>query len=180
MIPARFTWLNTIGELPRLVSTGLQYLGLKEITGVNSNPVIMNMAKQLNVNKIYTNDDMSWCALFISFICKIADKPMPYKEWAILRAASFKTWGNEVEKGKEALGDILVFSRPGGHHVAIYIAETPTTFLVLGGNQSNAVSFTEIRKTRLLTARRFYKTGMPDSAKKYFVSSTGLVSSNES
>ncbi len=179
MLPSKYKWLETIGPLPKLVTAAISYLGLKEQPGAGNNPIIMGMAKRLGVDNIYVADSISWCALFMSYLCVIADKPMPFKQYEVLRAASFVIWGKTVPLGKEALGDILVFSRPGGNHVGIYIAESATTFHVLGGNQSDSVSFTEIRKDRLISARRFYAIAPPASVKKYLLSSTGAISTNE-
>jgi len=178
-IPAKYKWINEQGPLPKLVTAALNYIDLKETPGAGNSPVIMGMAKRLGVDNIYVSDSISWCALFISFLCVIADKPMPFKQYEILRAASYAKWGEAVPAGKEALGDILVFSRPGGNHVGLYIAESPTTFHVLGGNQSDAVTFTEIKKNRMIACRRFYSIAPPASVKKYLLSSTGVVSTDE-
>lgn len=179
VLPTKYKWLNDQGPLPKLVVAGLSFLGLKEYPGAGNNPVIMDMAKRLGISNIYTADSLSWCALFISYLCLIADKPLPGTEFDLIRAASFANWGNPVPAGREALGDILVFKRPGGHHVGIYIAESATTFHVLGGNQSDSVSFTEIKKDRLLACRRFYSIAPPASVKKYTLSSGGVVSTDE-
>lgn len=179
MIPARYKFLEEIGTLPKMVVSSLSYLGLKEYPGKGSNPVIMNMAKELQVGNIYKDDDISWCAVYQCYLCLITGKPQPFKAYEILRAASFKVWGNEVPKGQEMLGDTMIFARPGGNHVGLYIAETPTTYIILGGNQSNSVSFTEIKKDRLTACRRFYATAPPASVKKYFLSSEGKISTNE-
>jgi uncharacterized protein (TIGR02594 family) len=182
MLTDKYKWLETVGTLPKLVSAALQYLGLKEIPGITSNPVIIEMAKGLGVSDIYTNDDTSWCAIFINHLLRICGKPpIDYKgdRYNILRAKGLADWGNPVVRGEEQLGDIGIFNRPGGGHVAIIIASTEDTFVVIGGNQSNAVTFTEIAKNRLLTARRFYATDPPASAKKYTMDSSGLVSKNE-
>lgn len=179
-LPAKFKWLNEIGTLPRLLSEGLRFLDLKELPGTkNNNPVIMQWAKDLGVSDIYVNDEVSWCALGMSKICVLAGKPMPFKGYEVLRAASFLQWGNPVPDGEEILGDILVFTRPGGNHVALYVAETPKTFWVYGFNQSNKAGFTEINKDRCIGRRRYYAIGAPASAKKYFMGTSGTVSTNE-
>lgn len=178
----KYKWIDDIGILPKLVAAALQYLGIKEIPGGKSNPVIMDMARGLNISDIYTNDDISWCGLFINHLIRITGKPpLDYKgdRYNLLRAQRMLDWGNSVFKGDEQFGDVLVFKRPGGGHVGLYVAETPSTFIVLGGNQSNQVSFTEIAKDRMIGARRFYATHAPVSAKKYFMSSDGKVSTNE-
>ena len=178
----KFKFLEEIGTLPVLVSTGLQFLGVKEIPGAQSNPVILQMAKSLGIEKIYTNDDTSWCGLFMSYLFFLTGKPFPDlkgDQYNYLRAAWFLGYGNEVQKGSEMLGDVCIFKRPGGNHVGLIIAESEKTFFVLGGNQSNSVNIAEISKSRLLQCRRLYRTSVPSSVKKYTLSTTGTVSTNE-
>jgi len=181
-LPQKYQWLETIGTLPKLVSAGLQYLGIKEIPGAKSNPVILDMAAGLGISSIYKNDDVSWCALFINHILRITGKPpLDYgkDKYNLLRAKYLVNWGAPVPHGDEMLGDIAIFNREGGGHVAIIIAETGSTFIVLGGNQSNSVSFTEISKTRLASCRRYYSIAAPTSVKKYIMDSSGKLSTNE-
>lgn len=183
MLPEKYQWLDTIGVLPKLVSTGLQFLGVREIKGKENNPVIMNMAKELGIGDIYVSDDeQSWCALFTNYLIKLVGKPavdIQGDKYNLLRAKWLLHWGHPVQKGDEKLGDILIFSRDGGGHVGLCIADTGSTYVVLGGNQSNSVSFTEIAKDRLIGVRRYYATAAPASVKKYMMNSSGLVSNNE-
>lgn len=181
-IPAKYSFLETI-QPPKLVAAGLQYLGIKEIPGAKNNPVIMDMAVALGVQDIYKNDEMSWCALFINNMIRIAGKP-PVDHggdrYNLLRAKWLANWGGPVIRGDERLGDVLVFAREGGGHVGLYIAESKDTFHVLGGNQSNSCTISEIAKVRLISCRRYYSVAMPASAQKYFIDSTGQVTTNES
>jgi len=182
LLPEKYQWLDTIGTLPKLLASGLQYLGVKEIPGAKSNPVILDMARSLGVSDIYTNDDQSWCALFINHLIRINGKPpVDHKgdRYNLLRAKWLANWGAPVIRGEERLGDILVFERPGGGHVGLYIFETDTTFGILGGNQGNQVSIIEIAKTRLIAARNYYATNAPQSAQKYYMDSSGKLSTNE-
>ena len=178
MLTGKFGFIETIGTLPKLVAASLNYLGLRETPGTgNNNPVIMNMAKELGISHIYKNDEVAWCALYMCFLCHITGKPMPFESYDILRAKSFEKWGSPVDVPQ--FGDVLVFSRPEGAHVGLYIAESKTTFFVLGGNQSNSVNITEILKSRLTASRRYYATAPPASVKKYVMGSTGVISKNE-
>lgn len=181
-LPAKYKWLATIGPLPRMIENALTLFGIKEVKGTANNPAIMKMAKEVGVDDIYKNDDVSWCALFQFYICKISNKPLIQAngdKYNLLRAKTFASWGNPVVSGEEMLGDILVFKRPGGFHVGMYIGESNKSFFVLGGNQGNQVSITEILKTRLVACRRFYTTAAPASVKKYKMDSSGKFSSNE-
>ena len=182
MIPEKYKWLETIGTLPKMVAAALQYMGIKEVPGKGSNPVIIDMAKGLGIQDIYTDDDMSWCALFINHLIRITGKPIlqiGHDPYNYLRAKYMVNWGVNVAKGDEKLGDVLIFDREGGGHVGLLIAQSGATYHVLGGNQSNSVTITEISKARLLGVRRFYATAPPASAIAYEMDSTGKLSTNE-
>jgi len=182
MLPSKYAWLNDIGPLPKALAVALQYYGIKEIPGLKSNPIILQMAQNIGVADIYKNDDLSWCALFVNNCLKLAGKPLVDSKgdrWNLLRALYLLNWGQEVQPGDERTGDVMIFAREGGGHVAFNIAESKNTFHVFGGNQANAAGFTEISKTRLKGARRLYDIGPPKSAGKHFIGSSGKLSTNE-
>lgn len=185
LIPKRLDFLNHAGQLPLLLATGLQYTGIKEYpTKINNNPTIMEMAKRVKVADIYKNDETAWCALFIFFLLIVTGKPLPgvgADRYNYLRAKTFIGWGSSIGKGELKLGDIVVYQRPDGFHVAIFIAyATNGNHIIFGGNQSNSVSFMEISHTRWVYGGRYYKTGPPASVKKYIVDDSGLkLSTNE-
>lgn len=182
MFPKQYDFLVRIGTLPKMLEAALKYNGLKEIPGQGSSPIIMQMAKYIGVDDIYKNDDVSWCALFVNNAIKEAGKPLPDPKgdkWNLLRAHYMTNWGTPVMIGQEKLGDVLIFSRPGGGHVGFYIAESKKTFHVYGGNQANKAGFTEIAKSRLIATRNLYAVGPPESAKKYLIDSSGVISANE-
>lgn len=184
MLPANIQWLNTIGTLPKLVSAALQYLGVKEIKGSANNPVIMDMARGLGLQDIYTSDDtISWCALFINHLIRITGKPPldPHGDlWNLLRAKYLVNWGHSISLPDALLGDIVVINRDGGGHVFILIAFTKDGNLIgIGGNQSNMVSVGEFDKDRVISIRRYYSISIPESAKRYTIDSTGKLSTNE-
>lgn len=180
-LPQQYAWLNNIGTLPKMVTEGLKLLELntQEIPGKGSNPVIIQLAKEAGVEKIYTSDEIAWCAVAQTAVALRAGKIVPFTGWDRLRAKSFLLFGNQVIK--PALGDTVVFARTGGAHVGTYIAEDETAYHVLGGNQGNRYSIARIAKSRLTEARRpEYKSGQPASVKQYFVSPNGKgISTNE-
>lgn len=184
LIPARFDFINHAGQLPQLFAAAVQYIGIKEYpTKANNNPVIMEMAKRVGVSKIYTNDEMAWCALFIFFLLIVTGKPLPpigNDVYNYLRAKTFIGWGESVGKNDLMFNDIVVYERPDGFHVGIFIAYTKSgNHIVFGGNQSNSVGFAELPHGRWKYGGRYYKTGAPVSVRKYVVDDTGLLSINE-
>lgn len=185
MLPPNAQWLETIPQpLPKLVSAAIQYLGIKEIPGSKSNPVILDMARGLNISDIYKDDDTAWCGLFISHLLRITAKPaLDYNgdRWNILRAKYYVHWGNEVPKQEAQLGDMGILDREGGGHVFIILAfsKDKKRVIGIGGNQSNSVSIAAFDFDRLIGVRRYYATTPPESAKQYFIDSVGKLSTNE-
>ena len=169
-----YSFLNT-EKSPRLLVEAVKLIGIKEVVGKVHNPVIMAWAKDLDLQKIYTADEIPWCGLFIAYACHkagidVIDKPL----WAL----SWAKWGTEVKE--PMLGDILTFKRDGGGHVGIYVGEDKDCYHVLGGNQGNAVSVTRIVKSRLYKARRTaWKVAQPANVRKVHLDAKGIISKNE-
>lgn len=190
-LPENFKWLETIGQLPKMITEGINVLGIKEIKGAQSNLEILIFAKEIGVDDIYKNDDTSWCAVAHNAIAKRSGKKIDGYEdkWDLLRALAFRKNGIDINQNdwgfvdlyNPILGDSLIFRRPEGGHVGIYIGESETHYFVMGGNQNNMYSFTRIAKNRLVAVRRpKYKSPMPITWKKYFLKSDGVpATSNE-
>ena len=169
-----YSFLNT-EKSPKILVQAVKLIGVKEVVGKVHNPVIMAWAKDLDLQKIYTADEIPWCGLFIAYACHkagidVVDKPL----WAL----SWAKWGTKVTE--PMLGDILTFKRDGGGHVGIYVGEDKDCYHVLGGNQGNAVSVTRIIKSRLYQARRTaWKVAQPANVRKVYLDAKGIVSKNE-
>ena len=140
-IPAALPWLAAAHRL----------LGVTEAPGPADNPAILGWAASAALP--YDRDETPWCGLFIAhcLASTLPDAPLPSNP---LGARQWLGFGVEVPP---QLGAILVFwrgSRDGWTgHVALYWAEDATSYHVLGGNQSDAVTITKIAKSRLLGAR---------------------------
>lgn len=174
-IPAKYSWLNDVGTLPRMVQEGLKLYGTIETPGDMDNPKIMQWAQETGLTNVYTADAVPWCGLFMAVVAKRAGKKLVQGPlWAL----NWGKWGNDA--GQPELGDVLTFVRPGGGHVALYIGEDEKYYHVLGGNQSDAVTITRIDKSRMRAARNLYTIGPPASAKPYILQPTGAISVNES
>ena len=89
-------------------------------------------------------------------------------------------WGQPVKLENALLGDVVIIDRTGGGHVFLLIGFTREGNVIgIGGNQGNKVSIAEFDKDRVLGVRRYYAIGIPASAKRYILDSTGVVSTNE-
>lgn len=180
MIPDKFKFLLDEPG-PKLLVESLKLYGLKEVPGKENNPRIMYMAKCVGVANKYTADSIAWCALDMAYVIYMAGKKaqLPLTGWDLLRAAQFVKFGVHVDKDKAMLGDVLIFKRPGGFHVGIYVGEDNEAYYVLGGNQSDGHNITRIAKSRLHAVRRPKYNNQPTNVRKIYFSAEGELSKNE-
>lgn len=92
---------------------------------------------------------LPWCGDFVETSLRLAIPGLkvpanPY--WAL----NWATWGEAVDP---QYGAVLSFERAGGGHVGFYVGENSTSYLVLGGNQSNTVSKAYVAKSQLRGSR---------------------------
>lgn len=181
-LPSQYQWLTKL-DLPRTIQLGLAEFGVVEVVGRGSNKTIIGWRDELNQAGVvitgYSDDDIAWCGLYAAIIAfrrkgkasEVVLDPLWARNWA--------QYGAKVQQA--CLGDVLVFSRPGGGgHVAFYIAEDAEAYHVLGGNQGNRVSITRVAKDRCIAIRRPPYLVAPKSVKPYRVSAAGSLSRNES
>jgi uncharacterized protein (TIGR02594 family) len=149
-------------------------LGTRETPGPANSPKIMGWAakvkKWLGID--YTADATPWCGLFVTAAVQHAGYTPPR---IAIRAKSWALWGEELKAA--CFGAVAVFERPGGGHVGFVEAESPTAYLILGGNQGDSVSKAWIAKDRCIALRWPY--GYPKT-KRVLVASNGQpLSTNE-
>jgi hypothetical protein len=169
----RYNWLEE-EKSPRILVQAVKLIGTKEIVGKQHNPIILDWARELGL-KMYTNDEIPWCGLFIAYCAhkagvEVVDAPLWALNWA--------KYGTQVNQ--PMLGDVLTFKRDGGGHVGIYVGEDRTHYHIIGGNQGNEVSIMRIAKTRLHQARRTeWKIAQPTNVRVIKLESQGTISTNE-
>jgi uncharacterized protein (TIGR02594 family) len=152
---------------PKMLLELLSHLGLAEIPGPASNPVIIGWAKEVGAGFYYSNDDTPWCALAMSHCAKVAGKALPPDPLAARNWARFG-----VGVARPMLGDIVVFP----HHVALYVGETKTTWVLLGGNQGDKVSIINWAKAApVLAFRRPIYNQQPANVRPILLNSAGPV-----
>lgn len=169
-----YKWLSQ-EKAPKILVEALKLLGIKEVLGAGDNIKILQWAEALGLEKTYRKDDIPWCGLFVGYVCHIAGLSVVKDPlWA-------RNWANFGTKQTVAmLGDILVFVRDGGGHVAIYVGEDKNSYHVLGGNQSDMVCITRIRKERCIAIRRTpWKVAQPENVRVIKLEASRSVSENE-
>jgi len=168
-----YNWLEE-EKSPRILVQAVNLIGTKEIVGKYHNPIILDWATELGL-KMYTNDEIPWCGLFIAYCAhkagvEVVDKPLWALNWA--------KYGTHVNQ--PMLGDVLTFKRDGGGHVGIYVGEDKTHYHIIGGNQGNEVSIMRIARGRLHEARRTaWKIAQPTNVRVIKLESQGRISTNE-
>lgn len=192
-VPPEYLWAfnNAQRSGPTVMLEAFKLYGLRELVGDKHSPEIIGMAESLGgaIASFYTADEIPWCGLFVSYVLKTSGFEPP-KDYSQVRAREFSSWGNAVTR--PAFGDVLSFWRgsPSGKdgHVGFYLAEDPSSFYVLGGNQSSEdknnrgeVNISRLGKNRLIAARRCpWRVAQPSGVKSFILKKTGgKLSENE-
>lgn len=134
---------------PAWMAEAWREFGQRESSGASDNPHIVAMYRDAGFPNI-TADETAWCAAYVGAILKRAGVAAS----GSLMARSYLNWGEAIAEGTS--GAVAIFSRgsdPSLGHVAFWLGETANSVVVLGGNQSDAVSVSACSKDRLLGLR---------------------------
>lgn len=174
-LPVRYKFLS-YEPAPKMFVEMLKLYGIEEILGPGDNPIIINWAKEVNA-KGYTNDAVAWCGLCVAVAAKRGGwdyEPNGNSLWA----RNWAKWGTPQEEAM--LGDVLVFPRGAGGHVALYVGEDKGYYHVLGGNQSDKVSIVRRAKTPIIAIRRApWKRFQPLNVRRITLGASGPISTKE-
>lgn len=138
-------------ELP-WVAEARKYIGLREDTSKTShNPKLLAMLNRMgefsNESRAWWHDDETpWCGLFVGYCLGVAGRYV-VREWYRARA-----WeAPQLTKlDRPAYGALVTFTRDGGGHVGFIVGKDARgNLMVLGGNQSNAVSIAPFAVSRV-------------------------------
>lgn len=173
LLPLDYAWLAQESG-PKMLVEALKLYGTHEAMGEADNPTIMAWAKETGLDKVYSEDAVPWCGLFMAVVAVRAGKTPPENPLWALNWAKFG-----IPTTAPILGDVLTFKRPSGGHVALYVGEDASAFHVLGGNQADQVNITRIARTRLYKARRPAYRIQPGNVRAIQLAHTGEISRNE-
>lgn len=178
-LPQRWAWLADEPG-PRMLKEALKLYGTLEYPGSPDNPTILEWADEVGGDVgWYNKDSIPWCGLFMAVVALRSGKTVPRQS---LRARAWLKFGRPSPRPE--LGDVLVFWRkhpdsPSGH-VGLYVGETLHYYYVLGGNQSDSVCITRLKKDRLLGSFAQWNIGKPDYVRPILIGfDIGDVSENE-
>ena len=114
----------------------MSQIGTKEFPGEEHNPKIIEYHDSCDLKA--KTDEISWCSAFVNWCFLKSDIERTKSAAAI----SWRKWGDQTTTPN--IGDVAVFRRVDSDwrgHVGFFVAENKNNVLVLGGNQSNEVSF---------------------------------------
>lgn len=149
-----------------------RHLGLTEIQGQEHSAEILQMWRDIKRGGI-KSDETPWCAAFVgACLERVGIKSSRFEG-----AMSYLTWG--IPLTAPIYGCVVVFSRTGGGHVGFVVGEDEKgRIMVLGGNQSNAVSIAPFDTSRA-TGYRWPDGVSMHSESLPIIASTAESSANE-
>lgn len=172
-LPSKYAWLGKESG-PKMLLEAIKLYGTIEVPGTKSNPVITGWAKECGIGA-YSTDEIPWCGLFMAVCAKRAGWARPANP---LWARSWATWGKP--RATAMLGDVLVFPRDGGGHVAMYVGEDATHYHILGGNQSDRVCIVRRAKKPILAIRQApWRVAQPANVRKVVLTAGGTPASTK-
>jgi uncharacterized protein (TIGR02594 family) len=142
---------------------GTRFLGVREIAGAPSEPVIEAMLR--GTAAWARGDETAWCSAFQHTICFLLDLPRVKS----LRARDWLDVGRPIQLDDARRGfDIVILGRgrrpfPGPEvrgapgHVGLFDRLELRRVWILGGNQGNAVSVAPFDPQDILGIRRLYE-----------------------
>ena len=143
---------------PRWLALAWGDLGVAETPGADHTRRVVRYYADVGHAQI-TNDETAWCAAFLGSCLERAGLASTRS----LMARSYLTWGEPL--GEFRTGAIAVLSRtadPTLGHAGFLIGETADSIILLGGNQSDAVTVEVFPRSRLL-GLRWPTTGIPEA-----------------
>lgn len=196
-VPAKWQWITRLKGLPQLVREAIKEYGTVEGAGTLNSKKIIGWADEIaRCNPTtynnwaadwYNKDSVPWCGLFMALCtCRSANgktNRMPVKSY--LSALAWANWGVAVNwktRSNIWCGDIAVFVREGGGHVAVIIGVSKDGNYVLccGGNQDDQVNIKLFPVSRLYAVRRPPYVIRPTGARHISITTTGTpISTNE-
>lgn len=154
--------------------------GTVEFAGAKDNPIIMSWAAEIGYEKVYVHDSIPWCGLGMAICAKRAGWDYSPNGNA-LYALNWAKWGNRIEERQGMLGDVGVWKRKGGGHVAQIVAYDDEGFYhIIGFNQSDQCSIVRKSMADIVAVRRApWRLAQPPNVRRIRVEASGTISTKE-
>jgi uncharacterized protein (TIGR02594 family) len=132
---------------PKWLARARAFIGLREVPGVATAPVIARWLVQLKA--WWKDDETPWCGTFVAAVLEAEGFPKP-PHW--YRARAWLNFGTALTH--PAVGALVIFERKGGGHVGFLVGQDERgRLMVLGGNQGNSVNVAPFERSRVLGYR---------------------------
>lgn len=187
-LPAQYAWLAREGA-PKMLVAALGLHGTLETPGAANNPQILAWADDVAqafptaynrwAADFYKHDSIAWCGLGMAIAAVRAGRQPPDKYLSALAWANGGPGWVKVAVSDAMLGDVLVFKRSGGGHVALYVGEDATHFHILGANQDDTFNIRRKPIAHCVGAIRPAYINRPANVRKIRLAATGRVSASE-
>ena len=156
-------WTKKAGEImnamtkidynPAILAAAKRYVGTEEWAGAASNPAVEELWTKAGFGVAH-KDDVPWCAAFVGAVLAQVGLPNTGKP----NARSYLEYGTSIDPEQARPGDIIVFWRgsPSGWqgHVAFFAEWAGSDVMVIGGNQSDAVTRAAYPRHKIIGVRR--------------------------
>ena len=134
------------GSTPWL-DVALREVGQAEILGPANNSRVLEYIRSVKSTGDVQDDDVDWASAFVEWAFNQSGisgpKTMEPKSWL--------NWGRIIDKPER--GCVVIFSFGDFSHVGFFLREEGSSYVTLGGNQSDEVRSTPYHKARVLGFR---------------------------
>lgn len=163
---------SVLGVAPWL-SVARSLTGTKEFAASADNPIILGWVSEIVADYPdlkgtvgwYDHDSVPWCGLFAAYcMTKGGFKP---PKLALGAANWFNDWQDGYRLDSPCPGAVLVKTRTGGGHVTFYECEDSDYYYCRGGNQSDMVNVSAIRKDVAVRGFMWPKGAMASGKRKF-------------
>lgn len=147
-------------DQPMWMAEAWQRLGTRERPGSRHNQDILDFFRDAGHADV-KRDEVPWCAAFVGACLKRAG----HEGTGSLLARSYLDWGQVLEYGQP--GAVVILSRGQDQwtgHVGFWVGETEGSHILVGGNQSDAVTVAAFDKKQLLGIRWPAERELPTDA----------------
>lgn len=139
---------QTVDDYP-WIREAKKYIGEKEISGSNDNPIIVNFYYMVMGKK--EHDEVAWCAAFVNAILKASGQKYLKTLWA----ADMEEYGTPCELKPGCVATKYSSAANSKRHTFfVYsVDKKKGNLIALGGNQNNSVCFETILISDLRSTR---------------------------
>lgn len=154
---------------PRWLAVARGYLGLSEIPGTHHRPEIVGWWRDIGAGW-FGDDETPWCGAFVGGVLAEAGIAIPSAAEAP-RARAWRGWGRRLDG--PAVGAVAVLWRgartgTAGHVGFVAGRDRAGRLLLLGGNQSDAVTIAPFDPDRVLEGGFRWPAGEPPPVRTGF------------